>query len=201
MWMAIILSILWSGHDGPLTQLTDMLRSMATVTRSAGEAASLVFDGGAGIAIRGASAMLGLSASGYDVLESAWHGIDLLEVRTTAGSGNIVAAAAEELGDWLEGSSGAASTSVPLQARHAWASLCRSASLTMPAFFSSLEYFDESGTFEVHEATISLASTGHFRFHYRQIQISFRPLWANPLWELLEPNLTAEHQQIRSALD
>ena len=47
---------------------------MATVTKSAGEAASLVFDGGGGIVIRGTLAMLGASASGYDVLKSAKHG-------------------------------------------------------------------------------------------------------------------------------
>ena len=107
---AIILSILWSGRDGPPTQLTNLLRSMASVTKSAGKAASLVFSGEAGFAIRGNLAILGLSASGYGVLESN---------RTNAS----------------------------------------------PPFFSSLEYFDESGTFEAYEATIS-------RLHYGQMQIS-----------------------------
>ena len=40
---------------------------MASVTKSAGKAASLVFSREAGIVIRGNLAMLGLSVSGYDV--------------------------------------------------------------------------------------------------------------------------------------
>lgn len=200
MWMALIVAILWSGHEGPIAQLTDMLRTVATVTRSAGGAAVLLFESSSGISIRASSAVLEVTASSLDVFQAAWHGVVLVQVRSNA-TGYIEAVDSQDLGDWLESEKGGSTTSAPAAVRGAWASLARSSSLSMPILRSSYEFFDELGSYESYEARIRLGDSGHYHFSYRQIQVRFRPQWANPMWDMLELNLSAEHLQIRRALD
>lgn len=42
MWMAVMVVTLWTGHDGPLSQVTSMMKSFASVTRSASDAAVML---------------------------------------------------------------------------------------------------------------------------------------------------------------
>ena len=45
-----------------------------------------------------------------------------------------------------------------------------------------------------------IRASGYFTLEFRHTTASFRPVWANPVWSILELNVSAESQQILETL-
>jgi hypothetical protein len=199
-WCLLAMVILWSGREGPMAQLTLMLKSTAEVTRAAGGAAVLLLDTGTGLTSSARNAVVSFASSSIGAVQLAWHGVDLLDVKLTASRGRIVAADGSELSQWLQGGGAASVTRAKAATLASWADQAESTSLAMPALAAQHEEFDEHGTYYLAEGTSSLARSGHVVHDYRVIQASFATRWANPLWQLLDIDISAEGAQVREAL-
>ena len=176
----------WSGDEGPLTQVTSMLRSMANVTRAAGGAAVLLLETGTALTASANSAMVSVASSSLGAAQLAWHGVDVLDVRFNT--------------SWLlEGSAGR-TTGAQQDTLDSWSAQAASVSLGVPALSSRKERFDAAGRYHVADAAISWELSGHIVLKYLITETSFRTQWANPVWELLEWNCSAEASQISNTI-
>ena len=199
-WLALIALVACSGQEGPVAQVSAVLKSVAKVSEAASDATSLLLSGGTELTISASSAVVKLSTQGYNLMETVWHGLDLLDIRYNSSSGKVVSADPEDLSLWLRSEASQSTTRAPSDILNQWSSMVSSVSLGMPLLHSRLEQFEEDGFLLVAEAKASLAPSGHCVLHYLLNRVVFTPRWANPLWQALELNLSGESKQIRVLL-
>ena len=94
----IICLAFWSGQEGPLSQVTSMLRSTAEVTRAAGGAAVMVLETGTAFTASAHTAAVRVAVSGLGAVQLAWSGVDVLDVHFNTSQGRILATGASDLG-------------------------------------------------------------------------------------------------------
>ena len=189
-----------TGREGPLAQITATMRSAAQVSASAGAAAAQVLDSGATITAKATSALVSVSGSGLAMLDVSWRGIDLVDVQLQTSSGTIMAAGAEELAQWQSAQGAVPVTKAPRDMLDLWVQLAWSLSADVPALAVTTESFNEQGALNSSEAKGGIRASGYFTLEFRYTKASFRPVWANPVWSILELNVSAESQQILDTL-
>ena len=137
-----------------------------------------------------------INTSSLGTFQLAWSGVDVLDVHFSTPQGRILATSASELGRWLNTSQAVGVTGADNTMLQAWSNQADSLNAQMPMLNSKREIFDPDGSYAVAEAISSWSSSGHAMLHYKITKVSFRTQWANPLWEMLEFNTTAEASQI-----
>ena len=102
-WACIIV-VLANGASGQfLEQLTKVAGSIARVTESMSLAAASAIDHGTGLAASTSSAVLAFSTGAVGLAQTAWQGVDLLDLHCVKTTGTITAAHNQALIDWLRG--------------------------------------------------------------------------------------------------
>ena len=134
------------------------------------------------------------------MLDASWRGIDLVDVQLQTSSGTIMAAGAEELAQWLSSPGAMPVTKAPGVALEQWVQLAWSLSADVPALAVTTESFNEQGALRSSEARGVIRASGYFTLEFRHTTASFRPVWANPMWSILELNVSAESKQILGTL-
>ena len=96
--------VLANGASGQfLEQLTKVAGSIARVTESISLAAASAIDHGTGLAASTSSAVLAFSTGAVGLAQTAWQGVDLLDLHCVKTTGTITAAHNQALIDWLRG--------------------------------------------------------------------------------------------------
>jgi hypothetical protein len=198
--MLAVLTV-YSGQDGPLTQVTRVMSSLATVGESASRASALVLDRGTDIVASASSRGLAVSSSTMDAATAAWSGIDLLELVIDKSYGRIVADDGEVIALWLADESGSSTTKCRIpEVTTLWQLQARAISISMPVLEVAREQLVPSGTFWSAWSRATLLPSGHIALEFSFSNALFRPRWANPLWEVFELNVSAEALQISNIL-
>ena len=193
---------IWSGQEGPLSQVTRLMSSVANVGESASRAASAILDTGADFTSSASSAMLAISGTTYDAASAAWSGIDLLDLRCSKTIGRITADDGNLLAAWLNSSTGLAATKCAhASARELWSSLATSIGVAMPQAQASTEKLTSSGHFWQASGKAVLLASGYTALEFSCVEVTFVPQWANPVWAAFELNVTSEYQQIANYVD
>lgn len=115
-------------------------------------------------------------------------------------SETILATGSEELALWLSSQAALAVTGAPKDMLVQWVQLSESLSADLPALAVKFESFSEHGTLSEGEAEAILRASGYYKLELRHTSAAFRPVWAYPVWSILELNVSAESQQILESL-
>ena len=195
------LMAVYSGQEGPLAQVTRLMSAAAQVGESAGRAASLVLDRGADFTAGATTAVLTISSTTSSAAEAAWHGIDLADMSCAKTAGRVLADDGLLLADWFNSSAGRVTTKAAQQeALDLWIAQVSSVGLSMPVLESFTEFLQPDGSYWKAEGRTRLLTSGLVACEFLFVKVSFRPVWANPLWDALNLNLSTEVTQISSSV-
>ena len=180
-----------------MVQLTSVLKSVADVSKSAGNAAVQVLDTGATVTATASTIFVEITASTWGAAQAAWRGVDLTNVTIAATMGRVVAADESDLIDWINGASTAELTKALPEQLELWKGVVGGMSLSLPVQEHFQETFVEGHALQRTEAQATILNSGQFAFTYHVQHVTFVPQWSNPLWQLLELNITAEAAQMQ----
>ena len=141
--------------------------------------------------------VLTAAASSMALSETAWRGVDVVQVLARKCEGHLSVDSETILEHWL--STPGARTLVPCLGPevHA-AALAASAAVAhgLPEIDAAVEDLQLTGNYSEIRMRASLSDTGHIQMAFSVINITFEVLWANPLWESLSMPKEAERAQI-----
>ena len=194
-------TVLWSGQHGPLAHVSSILGTTAAVAHSAGQAAVLVMDTGAGFTASATTAVIAITSSSLSAIENAWRGVDLSDVVIVKTFGRVVADNGQVLEHWVNSNAGIATTQSDLPAAiELWSALVASVELQLPYVSARVDRFEANSRYWRAEGSASMLHSGHTALEFCFTHVSFRPIWANPLWQSLDLNISVEHAQIMLAV-
>jgi len=197
-WICMLLLLAQCFQWGFVEQLTRLLASVALVSERASVAAAGVLDHGAELASTTSSAVIAFTTGSMDLVRTAWIGIDLLDLRCTSTEGSVMGAHGSVLADWLNSTSGHAATRTNRsEVLVLWASLVTSVGVALPHVASTASDLDVDGLFWTATGSAHVLPNGYLMFAFRYVEVRFVPQWANPLWQALSVDITAQHDQIQ----
>ena len=198
-WACIIV-VLANGASGQfLEQLTKVAGSIARVTESMSLAAASAIDHGTGLAASTSSAVLAFSTGAVGLAQTAWQGVDLLDLHCVKTTGTITAAHNQALIDWLRGPFSAAllgsNDSVILSQ---WEALVQSVHLQLPQLQIAQTGLDVHGRFWQVRGRCAIHHAGFLLLDFEFTEVRFAARWANPFWEALQLDIDTQYDQIHS---
>ena len=187
----------YSGHDGPVAQITRVMSSLATVGESASRASAQILDRSADIVAGASSAVMAVSTTTMDAAAAAWSGIDLMDMKMDNFFGRVMAENGDIIAKWTDASFGRSTTKCDIAPVIVfWQGMARTVSFQMPAAEASLEHTEVHGLYWKATGRAFIAFSGHISLEFTFNTATFQPRWANPVWELMEVNISSEAQQI-----
>ena len=201
-WACIIV-VLANGASGQfLEQLTKVAGSIARVTESMSLAAASAIDHGTGLAASTSSAVLAFSTGAVGLAQTAWQGVDLLDLHCVKTTGTITAAHNQALIDWLRGPfSGALLGSNDSVILGLWEALVQSVHLHLPQLQISQTRLDVHGSFWQVRGRCAIHHAGFLLLDFEYTEVRFAARWANPFWEALQLDIDSQYDQIYSLVD
>ena len=197
MWSLVLYFLVGGKGSVILEPVGRMLSSTALVGESAANAVSQFISSGTQIATASGNAVM----ASLDVARTAWRGVDLLSMNCTRTVGRVLAEDAYVLEFWLNSSHGQeVLRAKEPKAYDFWRALCRSLTWQMPFVTSKLDYLDVHGEFWAADAALSFTDDGYVAFEFQYDQVRFVPQWANPVWQWMDKDVTAEYQQVRDMI-
>ena len=190
-----------NGRQGPIGQIARVLGSVATVTESVGNATTDFIGASSRITSSAAGLVLAVTENGLNITETAWRGIDVVNLTAARCGGTVVVDNAATLRSWLH--SHHAQLLLPclkVDNKALVAAAGESVSLGSQAIDVSAEQLDLQGLFSSHRLVASLRPDGQVMISFDFVSVSFASLWCNPLWEILGYPFDAEKEQILAAL-
>jgi hypothetical protein len=192
---------LFSGQSGPIAHVSRILGAAAQVSEAAGDAASSVVHKGSEISSAVSSAFIDITSTSYGALRTAWHGVDLVNLKVTKISGTVTAESPQQVSSWLNSSNGRNLTSVDDEiTMDTWRRMLQDVSKAIPHLARTHELLDLSGNFVLVSGEVHVTAGGRTVFVYEIARVSFLPQWANPVWALLEISHDPEHTQVLQIL-
>ena len=193
----VFLAAYATGDNGLLMQFTRVATSVADVSSSAGQLASALLNRSAEFTSSTSSAVLAVTASTASILDTAWQGVDLCEVKGQVFVGKVLFADASIFENWLRSEAGAQAVGTrELAAITFWVQAVRSISFDIPVQeLGTHQVQPESGYWAAHCRTFMLQS-GLLAFEFRFASVTFRPRWANPVWQLADVPVDGQINQI-----
>ena len=183
----------WSG---PLGGVSKMVSSVAGVTDSAAGAAGAALDAGANLTSVAVEVAVAAAANTLRSTEEAWRGMDLVDAVLRSTEGEVAVEDAEQLRVWLDSAAGKAAVAAPDNFT-AWAvEVMSGVGVSTPHVHSQRHVVEPLGSFEAWDVELRLLPSGYVAMQWRHVALSFRPQWANPLWESLCCPVESESQQI-----
>jgi hypothetical protein len=192
---------LFSGQSGPIAHVSRILGAAAQVSEAAGDAASSVVSRGTEITSAVSSAVLDITSTSYGALQTAWHGVDLVNLSIHKVSGTVTAASPMTIASWLNSSNGRNLTTASDADTHdIWRRMLQDVSSSMPHLSRIQERLSLQGSFLWVNGEVHWSAGGQALFFYEVTKVKFEPRWANPMWAALELSHEAEHQQVLQIL-
>lgn len=141
--------------------------------------------------------MLQAAANGLTTGANWWKGVDLQDLDAQRCHGQLLVDGPVTLTSWLNSSQ--ARVLIPCLSDHLNEQLVASSesiSLAMPMTQTAIDELDLNGSFWSTRVWATFHSTGRCQVTYDTVQMSFQPVWSNPLWRGLP--LGSEREQILS---
>ena len=183
--------------SGLFDQIARMLSSVAQVSESAANVASVVLDGSADFATSTTNAVLSFSTGSVNVARTAWRGVDLVNVNCTKTAGKVIGASAQAVARWFNSSLGKTVTQANFsEPIHLWTALAYSVTAELHTLHAMKDYLDVRGSYWQARGTATHTGFRSFEMEYSFIQVAFAARWANPLWEALNISVLAENVQV-----
>ena len=178
-----------------------MLTSIADVSTSLSKAASIVIDGSADASSSASSAVAAVTAGTFGALASSWHGIDLRHLSGQRSVGRVILEDGSFLNEWLFSAAGEATTRChDTEILHFWAVSGNVTGISMPAAQAATEFLNVTGAYWSASGRSSLTASGYIVFEFAFINVTFTPVWANVIWEVLELSIEGEREQILASV-
>ena len=144
--------------SGLFDQIARMLSSVAQVSESAANVASVVLDGSADFATSTTNAVLSFSTGSVNVARTAWRGVDLVNVNCTKTAGKVIGASAQAVARWFNSSLGKTVTQANFsEPIHLWTALAYSVTAELHTLHAMKDYLD---------VRLVLAGTGNRYTHW-----------------------------------
>jgi hypothetical protein len=192
---------LFSGQTGPIAHVSRILGAAAQVSEAAGEAASSAVMRGTEFSTAVSTAFIDITATSYGAMQTAWHGVDLVDLAVHKVSGSVTADSPERIASWLNSTNGRNLTNTADEfVLETWQRLLQDLSPSMPHLSRSSDKLVLAGMFTLVAGEVHIVTTGHALFFYEVSTVKFQPRWANPLWSLLELSHDTEHHQVLTIL-
>jgi hypothetical protein len=197
----ILMLTLFSGQAGPIAHVSRILGAAAQVSEAAGDAASSVVHKGTALTAAMSSAVIDITSTSFGALQTAWHGVDLVNLTVEKISGTVTASSPRQIVACLNSYSGRLLTTVEdEQTMQVRVLMLQDVCRDMPHLSRSQERLELTGSFRLITGEVQQAASGQTAFLYEIARASFAPQWANPLWAVLELSHEAEHPQALDTL-
>ncbi|CAE7243911.1 unnamed protein product [Symbiodinium sp. CCMP2592] len=193
-WICMLLLLAQCFQWGFFEQLTRLLASVALVSERASVAATVVLDHGAELAFTTSSAVIAFTTGSLDLMRTTWLGVDLLDLRCTSTEW-VLMARCWRIGSTLSGH--AATRTNRSEVLILWASLVTSVGVALPHIASTASDLEVDGLFWTATGSAYVLPNGNLMFAFRYVEVRFVPQWANALWQALNVDITAQHDQIQ----
>ena len=195
---AVLITLLAHGASGQFfEQITRMASAIARVSESASLAASTVIDRGTDLATTTSTAVLTFATGAANLVETAWQGVDLLNLHCEKTSGAVTAEHNLVLLEWLQSPAGLALMGGNLtEVSQLWQYLIQSVGLALPQLKIAKEFLSTSGLYWKIYGRCFIHSAGFVVLEFEMVQIHFTAQWANPFWEVLAVDIQTEYSQI-----
>jgi hypothetical protein len=197
----LLLGVLLSGQHGPITQLSRLLGSVATLSEAAAFTGAGVFNATGSVASSVSSLALAAVWQSMKLSESAWRGVDILDVVAQRCDGHVAVDGSMVLRFWLN--STPVQTMAPCLLGPMHLRLLEAAqaiSQDVPSFSLEVQEVNVSGSYGLMKIAARMASSGHLVLDYTMVNITFQAEWSNPVWSSLELPLRSEQSQVLSHL-
>ena len=193
----ILVWVLTRGEwSGPLGGVGKMVSSVAGVTDSAGKAAGAALDAGANLTSVAVEVAVAAAANTLKASEEAWRGVDLVGAALRSTEGEVAVEDAEQLRVWLGSTAGKAAVAAPDNFTAWTVEVMSGVGVSTPHVHSKRHAVEPLGSFEEWDVELRVLPSGYVAMQWRHVALSFRPQWANPLWESLSCPVESEAQQI-----
>jgi hypothetical protein len=187
--------------DGPLLQVTRLLGAVATLSEAAGGAAGKAFEGASAVASSATEVVLSVATNTLSLSSNAWSGIDLYNLTAHRCSASITADSGIILNRWFSSDAGRALLPcIDDELLIAVSAAVGSITLALPELETTSEDLVILGSYGTLRLQAGLVYTGQVRVIFDSLNMSFEPVWANPIWQTLGLAHDTEHAQILHAL-
>ena len=193
--LLLIAVLVW----GPMRHVSTMLGAAAKVTT----AVSSSVDGGIR-AVSNASADIAafafsVAGSSLSSSQELWRGVDIVNVSIIANHKRVVGDEGADIVRWLSDASDAdqlqpAEIDMLIDAAH-------KVGIRIPRVDAAKQSLVTEGVYRQFEATVALLETGHIGVQWSLFSVTFEQRWVNPLWQLLELEMSGESMQILDSLN
>ena len=197
----MLTSTLFSGQSGPIAHVTRMLSSAAQVSEAAGLAASTVLSAGTELTTVVTTAVLSITTTSLNIVQTSWHGVDLTNMAIAKVRGRVHVDGASVIDKWLHSPAGQAMTrcNEPTVISD-WSNTVGSIGIYMPYAAVHHEVLLVTGRYYFSAIEATLLASGILQFDYDFINVTFQPQWANPAWQVFEFQWDHEYNQILDAI-
>ena len=192
------LTIAWSYTTVGIA-LTGVVTESASTVSSAVAATGVVVKAVANVTHMVSDVTVSMAVGGRSVLQEAASGVDLAKVTIREESQQLSFGYASGLQGWLQNS---VSNSIPAGLRlelQAGVEALRANGGKHWAFRRHLLNVSQ-GTFWAVKASVTVTG-GYWQLNYELTGATFEATWANPMWESMQYDVSAESQQILESLD
>ena len=199
--LTVLLLCVLASKDGPLLQITRLLGAAASLGESAGHAAGKVLDSASAVASSATEVVLSVATNTMSLSSNVWNGIDLFNVTAGRCSASLTADSSVILGTWL--SSRSCQVLLPCmnnRLRLAVVAAAESISLQLPELDTTAEDIYLRGIYGQQRLQASIMWNGQLRIIFDSLNVTFTPVWANPLWQTLGWPHDSERDQILNSL-
>ena len=192
---------LLSGERGPIAEFSRVIGAVAPVGEASARGASKAVEATTAVVATASEAVLKAATNTMNFSYNAWQGIDLLDVQASKCAGKLIADTPEVAELWLR--SAEASRLLPclsddmIQSEVAAAKSVGHALPVLEVGNEDVDVGGKYGTLKVHAA---VTAAGQLKIEFESCNLSFRVVWANPLWELAAYPTSSEREQILSAI-
>ena len=184
-----------SGHRGPLMQMARIIGAAADLSEKTSDVAVSALNATTLLASGAGQLVLQAAANGLTTGANWWKGVDLQDLEGQRCHGQLLVDGPNTLTSWLNSSQ--AKVLIPCLSTHLTEQLVASSeslSLAMPMTQTAIDELDLNGSFWSTRVWATFHSSGRCQVTYDTVQLSFLPVWSNPLWRGLP--LGSEREQI-----
>ncbi len=169
------------------------------VAEEIGGATGRMMGAGANMSSSAARVFSALTDNTLNLADTAWTGIDLVNVSVNSSAGRLFIDGAEDLIDAVESPEAKRLMGLPDH----WQSFLRDvlsfASPSRPVVDLHRNFFYSASSFTALDLHVKWLDSGHVGVSWRGSEVTFAARWCNPLWELTS-DVTSEHLRIAELL-
>ena len=186
MWISppSISPTLAKGFGAVISLSEDLADAGGILTRAASNVTVLVTD-----------AAVAFGRGSVSALEETWEGVDLLNSSVNATGGLFVILSGYRNSGQSDPLSQALDRLPRERAAEVWQALFR-IDTSMPAVSRTEQYFSAADRFEAFEFEVQLLKTYFIGVRFSWWTVSFKPVWANPVWDWMGCDATSQVQKI-----